>query len=467
MKLKQRLFSGKRFFLLGFAAMFLAAAFILTACKTDDNDSSASITGVTITPAARSVDKGKTLLFTATVAGDSANAVTWSLDTTDVASGTSIGERTGLLTVAADENKTSLQVRATSTADPIQSGTATVDITSGIIDVTVVSASDIMDKGGTMRFTATVNGDVTNAVTWSIITPGSVPGTGISNDETQPNVGLLTVSRNETRPLIEVKATSTADSNKSGSKGGIVNVDIKLSDIEDDMVRIPSNPLINMASFVMLSHEVTRGDYKAVTGRDYTAGLEDYPVANITWEEAVQFCNELTDMSTTLYLTKAYRKDETTGVWTWDVTATGYRLPTEDEWEYACRAGSTDKYCIGNTVTVSKTENGNSVTVTAGWYNGNSGMSPHQVKQMPGVIGTDGKVISTSPNAWGLYDMHGNVAEWCWTLFDSGAYNGGMRAVRGGAYNSTAEEIESSKRSSEYESNPSPGIGFRVVRGAK
>ena len=121
----------------------------------------------------------------------------------------------------------------------------------------------------------------------------------------------------------------------------------------------------------MQTTEVTQGQWKTVMGENpsnfYDCG-NDCPVENVSWEDAQIFINVLNQ------------------------TGTGtYRLPTEAEWEYACRAGTTTRYYTGDLETDLD---------RAGWYHTNTGSKPHSV---------GGK----EPNAFGLYDMHGNVLEWC------------------------------------------------------
>ncbi len=137
----------------------------------------------------------------------------------------------------------------------------------------------------------------------------------------------------------------------------------------------------------------------------------------------------------------------------------GYRLPTEAEWEYACRAGSTTDYCNGP-MTSSKCARDPNLT-QVGWYCYNSGDRTQPVAQK-------------QPNAWGLYDMHGNVWEWCRDRYgdyppgpvqnpkgpDLAAY----RVFRGGSFNSSARSCRSANR---YRLNPRyvyVGLGFRLVR---
>jgi formylglycine-generating enzyme required for sulfatase activity len=128
----------------------------------------------------------------------------------------------------------------------------------------------------------------------------------------------------------------------------------------------------------------------------------------------------------------------------------GYRLPTEAQWEYACRAGTITAY---NTDT--------SINNNTGWYNANSMNTTHEVGKKP-------------PNARGLYDMHGNVWEWCWDWFGNypsgaqtnptGASSGQTRVNRGGSWFSSSQGLRSACRNGDLPSAQFGNLGFRVVR---
>jgi formylglycine-generating enzyme required for sulfatase activity len=134
-----------------------------------------------------------------------------------------------------------------------------------------------------------------------------------------------------------------------------------------------------------------------------------------------------------------------------DKSKNGYRLPTEAEWEYACRAGTTTAYNTGNTI-----------SNNTGWYKSNSGSKTHQVGLKPA-------------NAWGLYDMHGNVFEWCWDRYKSdittdtndptGAVTGSVRVARGGYWGYDGRVLRSAFRFYiEFQYNRYDAVGFRLAR---
>lgn len=177
------------------------------------------------------------------------------------------------------------------------------------------------------------------------------------------------------------------------------------------------------------------------------------PAEQINWTDAALFCNE---RSLAEGLEPCY--DEQT--WQCNFSANGYRLPTEAQWEYACRAGTSTKYSFGSIKQKLK---------VFAWFTESSSGKTHPVGQK-------------KPNPWGLYDMHGNVAEWCNDLYcesyyehspqkdPKGPVNGKERVIRGGAWSSNADSCRSSYRASDPSINDtclaSDAIGFRCVRNA-
>ena len=202
--------------------------------------------------------------------------------------------------------------------------------------------------------------------------------------------------------------------------------------------------------FMLSATEVTQAQYEHVMGRN-PSELKgaDRPVERVTWYDAVIFCNKL---STLDGLAPAYRISGSDV--TWDRASTGYRLPTEAEWEYACRAG---------TMTVFAGGNDEKVLGSMAWFAANVGGVTHAVG-------------AKEPNAWGLFDMHGNVWEWCWDLVGrygstdavdpQGVSSGAIRVNRGGSWASNARGCRSACRSSYDASYANYALGFRVARNA-
>ena len=202
--------------------------------------------------------------------------------------------------------------------------------------------------------------------------------------------------------------------------------------------------------FYMGITEVTQRQWLAVMGTNpshFSNCGNDCPVETVSWFDVVKFCNRLSEREG---LKPAYRRSS--GITTWDKSADGYRLPTEAEWEYACRAGTTTRFYTGNS---------DSDLDHAGWYKENSGSMTHPVGQK-------------APNAWGLYDMHGNVWEWCWDWFDKyssalvidpeGSTRSSVRVVRGGSWYNFASLCRSAHRFRCQHGYGDEKLGFRLLR---
>jgi len=183
---------------------------------------------------------------------------------------------------------------------------------------------------------------------------------------------------------------------------------------------------------VMDAVPVTQADWRTLMGTDpsHFHG-DDLPVEQVSWWAAVAYCNARSERDN---LRSVYDYDETHVEW--DRAADGWRLPTESEWERACLAGGTvDPYGPLDEIA---------------WWDGNSDGTTHPVGQK-------------TPNVWGLYDMLGNVWEWCWDPWDAGSMN---RVVRGGSWGISAGVVRASLRG-----GVDPGrwvnlLGFRCARGA-
>jgi len=217
---------------------------------------------------------------------------------------------------------------------------------------------------------------------------------------------------------------------------------------------------VTVSLFYIATHPVTQAEYEKVMGENPSIfkGAK-LPVEQVDWFDAVDYCNKRSKQEG---LTPAYTitvSDNNRTV-TWNREANGYRLPTEAEWEYACRAGTVTPFSFGN-----------SINTNLANYNGTN---PYDIY----VTGEDRKkttaVGSFAPNSWGLYDMHGNVFEWCWDWFGNyagrnqedpaGAVSGTKRVLRGGSWMSSMPQIRSAFRHSAPPSGSrEPNIGFRVV----
>ena len=192
--------------------------------------------------------------------------------------------------------------------------------------------------------------------------------------------------------------------------------------------------------FYMGATEVTLGQWKAVMGNvPPHCEHADHPVHNVSWQECMEFCRKLTE------------KEKGEGLLP---AGAAYRLPTEAEWEYACRAGSETAYCFG--------DDPDELDDYA-WYGANSGGRTHPAAQK-------------KPNAWGLYDMHGNAYELCLDWYGpyerdeavdpTGPARGTHRVVRLGSHcpGCGADACRSAARSKTEPDYTSGTLGFRLVR---
>lgn len=207
-------------------------------------------------------------------------------------------------------------------------------------------------------------------------------------------------------------------------------------------------------SFLMDKYEVTQEQYGKFPLPDPSHFKNPkHPTEQMNWTDAALYCNE---HSRAEGLEPCY--DEET--WECNFQADGYRLPTEAEWEYACRAGTAARYFFGSDAGKLK---------DYAWFAENSARKTHPVGRK-------------KPNPWGLYDMYGNVAEWCNDFYSRDYYKGSPeknpkgpaegkeRVLRGGAWDSSGGSCRSSYRVGDPSINDtclaSDAIGFRCVRNA-
>jgi formylglycine-generating enzyme required for sulfatase activity len=212
--------------------------------------------------------------------------------------------------------------------------------------------------------------------------------------------------------------------------------------------------------------EVTQSEWQAVMGwNESEFPGASRPVEQVTWYDAVSYCNR---RSTRELYTAAYTISGVTmegnhitdATVAWNQAADGYRLLTEAEWEYACRAASSSAFCSGGLTADDCSQLDPNLDRVA-WYCGNARETTHDV---------GGK----SANAWGLKDMHGNVWEWCWDWYaeyPSGSVSdpvglpaGSRRVLRGGSWYYIARCCRSAYRIADYPNNRLYGVGVRLAR---
>jgi formylglycine-generating enzyme required for sulfatase activity len=309
-----------------------------------------------------------------------------------------------------------------------------------------VVAGSLVDLGGTYRFrvyTLNVETAAREAAYMSTIRPDAQI-THLLNTRNTPSVASnqaplpVAVTQNQAPQLPPVPDNMVlveGGTFEMGSANGLDN------ETPVHQVRI--------SSFYMSKYEVTQQEYQAVMGINpsYFKG-DNLPVETVSWYEAIEYCNKL---SVKEGLTPAYRGSGDSVVC--DLKASGYRLPTEAEWEYAAKGGSRE--------TMVYEYSGSNSVDAVGWHRGNSGETTHPV---------GGKV----PNSLGLYDMSGNVWEWCWDWYGDygsgaqtdpvGAVSGALRVRRGGSWFGYGWYARSAYRYYFTPSSRYGNLGFRLVR---
>ncbi len=226
---------------------------------------------------------------------------------------------------------------------------------------------------------------------------------------------------------------------------------------------------VTVSDFYMSQYEITQAEYEEIIGSNpsnFSGG--NLPVENLSWLDAAGYCNARSEKEG---LTPVYTIDGQNV--SWDRSANGYRLPTEAEWEYACRAGTSTPF---NTQTSISAEEANyyghyPYMIEDNYFSqANLDTQPGEYRQ------TTVAVDSFSPNTFGLYNMHGNVGEWVWDYYGaysleeetdpSGPSSGTLRVYRGGGWNDFAKNMRSAYRATLAQDKSSFNIGMRLVLNA-
>ena len=268
--------------------------------------------------------------------------------------------------------------------------------------------------------------------------------------------------------------SQVGNSNNSNvqSKNGMVLINggtFLMGSPEDEMQRETDEIQheVTLNDFYISATEVSQKEYEEIMeGNPSEFKGDNLPVENVSWYDAIEYCNKLSEKEG---LTPVYTIEGENV--TWDKGANGYRLPTEAEWEYSARAGTTTPFNTENSISDEE----------ANYY----GHYPYGIEEnyfsqsnletKPGEYRqTTVEVNSFNPNKWGLYNMHGNVAEWCFDYYGeydlentnnpTGSETGTLKVNRGGAWNDYAKHLRSAYRASTTPTQSISTIGFRIVK---
>ena len=267
------------------------------------------------------------------------------------------------------------------------------------------------------------------------------------------------------KPVVVVKAAPNSSSLAPSIKTKI--------DVNPTMVRVEGgrflmggkliNSPVTLSDFYISETLVTQGQYAHITGQNPSKLKGDnHPVEMVDWCEAIIYCNSLsiknglTPCYTIGMETNLAQFDPSSSIWkrvVCNFLAPGYRLPTEAEWEYAARGGKNDdQYQFSGSNDISK----------VAWYGENSNIETHDV-------------ATKEPNSLGLYDMTGNVNEWCWDYFSNellmtpqlnprGPSIGNLHVKRGGSWLDDPQQCTILYRTGSTPNGKSSNLGFRVCR---
>lgn len=263
----------------------------------------------------------------------------------------------------------------------------------------------------------------------------------------------------------KAEATQKVDDKLVLIKGGSFNMGSPTSENWRGKDELLHKVAVN--DFYLSKYVVTQAEYEGITGKNNSnfKGSE-LPVENITWYEAIEFCNALSKKEGLEPVYEINGKEVR-----WNRAANGYRLPTEAEWEYACRAGTTTPFYTPHAIAPEESNYyGHYPYEIEGNY-----FSTENLQTKPGEYREKTvKVDSFKPNPWGLYNMHGNVGEWVWDYYGTydeskgdnptGPAEGSLRVYRGGGWNDFGKHLRSAYRAAFSPNYRNFAVGLRLAR---
>ena len=297
---------------------------------------------------------------------------------------------------------------------------------------------------------------------------GTTPSWGDPTPQTQPNGSA---APNDTSPT---SAEVMPQSDPANVEDGFILLDggtFMMGSPESENWRVHDEKRheVTVSAFYVDPYETTQKEYARITGANPGSfSGDDLPVESVSWLDAILYANA---KSADAGLDPCYTVGE--GGVTWDRSANGYRLPTEAEWEYACRSGTETPFNTEKSLDADD----------ANFY----GHYPYEIEEnyfndsvleaRPGVYRqTTVAVGSFYESVWGLYDMHGNVNEWCWDYYGAydesdnvdpaGAPSGTRHVYRGGGWNDFGKNMRSAYRAAGQSDLKAANLGIRLVRSA-